>query len=66
MMSMPDTGIPIPISTLRRKEAELLVKTDIPVKYIRGYVVYNEKAKAILLKYGIAEDMIKVAPNYYF
>lgn len=50
----------------RRKEAELLVKTDIPVKYISGYVVYNEKAKAILLNYGIAEEMIKVAPNFYF
>lgn len=50
----------------RRKEAELLVKSDIPAKYIRGYVVYNEEAKAILLKYGIAEEMIKVAPNYYF
>ena len=50
----------------RRKEAELLVKTDIPAKYIRGYVVYNEKAKAILLKHGIAEKMIKVVPDYYF
>ena len=50
----------------RRKEAELLIKTDVPTKYIRGYVVYNDKAKAILRHHGIAEDMIKVAPNFYF
>ena len=50
----------------RRKEAELLIKSDIPVKYIRGYVVYNDKAKAFLLRHGIAEEMIKVSPNYYF
>lgn len=50
----------------RRKEAELLIKTDIPYKYIRGYVVYNEKAKTVLQNYGIVEDMIKVAPNFYF
>lgn len=50
----------------RRKEAELLIKNDIPAKYIRGYVVYNNEAKSILLNYGITEEMIKVAPHYYF
>ncbi len=56
----------IDLDLKRRKEAELLIKTDIPAKYIKGYVVYNNKAKAILQAYGIAEEMIKVAPNYYF
>lgn len=50
----------------RRKEAELLIKSEVPGKYIRGYVVYNNKAKAILRDHGIAEGMIKVAPNFYF
>lgn len=31
--------------TKRRKEAELLVKDEIPPEYIRGFVVYNTNAK---------------------
>lgn len=50
----------------RRKEAELLVKNDLPAQYLRGYVVYNEKAKHRLMEMGVAESMIVVRPDYYF
>ncbi len=50
----------------RRKEAELLIKTDLSPKYIRGFVVYNNKAKEKLLKFGITDKMIVVDPQYYF
>lgn len=54
------------IDLKRRKEAELLIKEDIAPGYIRGYIVYNDKAKEMLKSFGIAENMIVVAPNYYF
>ncbi len=50
----------------RRKEAELLIKSDLPYKYIKGYIVYNNEARTKLLLYGIPENMIVVGPNYYF
>lgn len=50
----------------RRKEAELLVKSDLGPQYIRGFVVYNEKAKQRLVNMGIAMEKIVVAPGYYF
>lgn len=50
----------------RRKEAELLVKSDLPAKFIRGYVVYNENAKQILIGLGIDANKIVVSPKYYF
>lgn len=50
----------------RRKEAELLVHNDLPSQYIRGYVVYNEKAKQKIEAMGVASDMIAIVPTYYF
>lgn len=50
----------------RRKEAELLLKNDLPVKYIRGFVVYNEKAKLKLISLDVDEKMVVVRPTYYF
>ena len=50
----------------RRKEAELLIKDDLPAKYIKGYVVYNEKARQSLIEKGIIGNLIAVMPNYYF
>lgn len=54
------------IDLKRRKEAELLVNCDLPAQYVRGYVVYNKKAKDQLIGFGIAAEMIVVARNYYF
>ncbi len=50
----------------RRKEAELLVKNDLPASFIRGYAVYNENAKRILTELGIENGSIWVRPDYYF
>lgn len=50
----------------RRKEAELLVNDDLPAQYIRGLVVYNEKAKEHLISLGVAAELIVVMPGYYF
>lgn len=50
----------------RRKEAELLVKQDLPAQFVRGYVVFNEKAKQRLISSGVVPDKIVVVPGYYF
>ena len=50
----------------RRKEAELLIKNDLPVQFLRGFVVYNNKAKDFLIGKGVADNMIAVMPSYYF
>ena len=50
----------------RRKEAELLIKNDLPVQFLRGFVVYNNKAKDFLIVKGVADNMIAVMPSYYF
>lgn len=49
----------------RRKEAELLVKENIPSKFIRGFIVYNEKAKETLIAYGVTQP-IAICPSYYY
>lgn len=50
----------------RRKEAELLIDGDLPIQYLRGLVVYNEKAKEHLVSIGVAKELIVVMPGYYF
>lgn len=50
----------------RRKEAEVLVREDLVPQFIRGYVVYDDKAKQKLINLGIAAEKIVVMPNYYF
>lgn len=52
--------------TKRRKEAELLVKDEIPPEYIRGFVVYNSRAKEQLIDKGISEDKIVERKEYYY
>lgn len=50
----------------RRKEAELLAKSDIPSDMIAGFVVYNDNAKNILIDMGVPSNKIFINPNYYF
>lgn len=50
----------------RRKEAELLLKNDLPVQYIKGFVVYNEEARQRLCSMGVDEKMVAVRPTFYF
>ena len=50
----------------RRKQAEFLIKQDIPFSLIRGFVCYSEKSKAELIARGVNEDMIRVFPSAYY
>ncbi len=54
------------IDLKRRKEAELLIEKALPKEYIRGYIVYNQRAKEKLTGYGINENKIAINSNYYF
>lgn len=54
------------IDLKRRKEAELLIKSDLPAQFIRGFVVYNNIAKQKLMELGLDNNMIVVSPGYYF
>ncbi len=50
----------------RRKEAELLLKDELPRQFIKGFVVYNKKASAKLLSFGVSSKEICINPGYYF
>lgn len=50
----------------RRKEAEFLIRDDIPTSAIVGYAVYNSAAKDNLISLGVKESLIGVRPEYYF
>jgi hypothetical protein len=50
----------------RRKEAEFLVKDDVPNNCILGYICYSETVRAKLLALGINEKQVVVRKNYYF
>ena len=50
----------------RRKQAELLVRDEIPAQFISGFFVYNERAKQRLETMGVDFSKICVAPEYYF
>jgi hypothetical protein len=43
-----------------------LINEDLPAQYIRGIVVYNDKAKEYLINLGVAAELIVVMPGYYF
>lgn len=50
----------------RKKQAELLVREDVPIDCIRGYVVYNESAKNKMIDLKIEEKTIKIVPRAYY
>ncbi len=50
----------------RKRQAELLIKDEIPPQYIAGYFVYNEDAKQRLVNFGVAQGQICIVPQYYF
>lgn len=50
----------------RRKQAELLIKDEIPFIFIAGFFVYNENARDKLIKMGVNHNRIIVEPRYYF
>lgn len=50
----------------RRKQAEFLVRGDIPIEAIAGFVVYNEAAKRRLMALGVTKESVSIQPNFYF
>ena len=50
----------------RRKEAEFLIESDIPVTAIIGWIVFNEHAKSELERMNIEAAKIITKPDYYF
>lgn len=50
----------------RRKEAELLIKGDVPSQYIKGYVVFNQEAYNKMLSYGVPEEKICLKKEFYY
>lgn len=56
----------IDLDLKRRKEAEFLVASDIPVSAIVGFAVYSDNSKKKLLEFGISETVIKIKREFYF
>jgi hypothetical protein len=50
----------------RKKQAEFLIKEDVPVACITGFVCYNENARNKLRGWGIDKQILKVFPSAYF
>ena len=50
----------------RRKEAEFLVRQDIPVSLIVGYAVYSQEAMDRMVQLGIPKGKIGLRPQFYF
>jgi len=50
----------------RKKQAEFIVKEDIPPEFIIGYGCYNEKAKEKLINFGVEKNSIKIIPKAYY
>lgn len=50
----------------RKKQAEFLVRGDIPFNFIVGYCCYNNVSKERLLGFEIDERLVKVIPNAYY
>ena len=51
---------------MRRKQAEFLILGDLPKDAVLGYVVYNQKAKNLLLEIGVEEKRIRINEKHYF
>lgn len=49
-----------------KKQAEFLIKEDIPLEFVFAFVCYNENAKQKLIEKGVEPTKIKVHPNSYF
>lgn len=50
----------------RKKQAEFLVRNDLPVAYIFGFGCYNQEAKNKLIEIGVEENKIRIIPNSYY
>lgn len=60
------SGDGIDTEVKRKKQAEFLVKGDIPVSLVYSYVCYDDVAQYRLLSYSVDKNLIKIFPNAYF
>ncbi len=49
-----------------KKQAEFLIKDDIPPHFIKYFICHNESTKEKLINFGISEQKIKIDSNAYF
>ena len=54
------------LNTKRKKQAELLLRDDIPPSFIDKFGCYNKAAKQKLINLGIHSGIIKVIPQCYY
>lgn len=54
------------LNVKRKKQAEFLLKNDLPPDYIVGFGCYSESAKQQLMSIGVDSEKIKIIPNAYF
>ncbi|GIX42873.1 MAG: hypothetical protein KatS3mg129_2606 [Leptospiraceae bacterium] len=50
----------------KRKQAEFLIREDIPEKFICNYICYDESSKQKLIEYGVKENKIIVDREAYY
>jgi len=50
----------------RKKQAECLIKEDLAIKHVFGYICYDESAKRKLVTLGAEKNRIKVRSKDYF
>lgn len=50
----------------RRKEAELLIKGDVPVQFIKGFVVFNQEAYNKMLSFSVPEEKLCLKKEFYY
>lgn len=50
----------------RKKQAEFLIKADLPSDFIIGFGCYSEKTKKELISLGVEERKIKIIPDAYY
>jgi len=48
------------------KQAEFLIKGDIPPKLIKYFICYDNSIRENLINFGISEQRIKIDPDAYF
>jgi len=49
-----------------KKQAEFLIKGDIPPKLIKYFICYDNSIRENLINFGISEQSIKIDPDAYF
>jgi hypothetical protein len=54
------------LDTKRKKQAEFLMKDDIPAGLIHAFMCHDEEAKERLVQMGISEQKIKIYSNAYY